>query len=464
MARLPTIGSDAGNWGTILNEFLQISHNADGTLKGLSNFINVKDFGAKGDGTTNDTAAIQAALDAVTSSGTVVFPPGIYLVDGVLLHNNKINVLGFGNATLQASSSMIRVVSTNGFHDCIIDGLIGIGTGADTGSSSGRGIFHIAQGSLRCIVQNCKALNSSGSGIVDDGEESKVLNNHIEVSGEHGIYLSSSKYAVIQGNLIKSSGTISVLSPILYSGIKIDGASYCSIIGNQIIESKTQGLTLTGPCFKNSIIGNIIKDSTENDIYIATGNDNVFSNNVIDSSSSAYDAVLTTGGTRNIISGNYIRKTTAQSAIRWNTVDALGWDICSNNLIVFDGSFTSPAAIWVDSTVAEFIQIRNNLIQKINGAGISHGILLDGALDTSVFGNISQASSRFTDNGTRTLCDSSILDLNIGSQPTIFSGSGSPEGVFAAKPGSIYVNTNGGAGTSIYVKETGTGSTGWIAK
>ncbi|HEU4913836.1 MAG TPA: hypothetical protein VFT16_00310 [Candidatus Saccharimonadales bacterium] len=33
MARLPIVGGDAGNWGTILNEYLQVSHASDGTLK-----------------------------------------------------------------------------------------------------------------------------------------------------------------------------------------------------------------------------------------------------------------------------------------------------------------------------------------------------------------------------------------------------------------------------------------------
>jgi hypothetical protein len=32
MARLPIVGGDAGNWGTILNTFLQVSHASDGTL------------------------------------------------------------------------------------------------------------------------------------------------------------------------------------------------------------------------------------------------------------------------------------------------------------------------------------------------------------------------------------------------------------------------------------------------
>jgi hypothetical protein len=44
------------------------------------------------------------------------------------------------------------------------------------------------------------------------------------------------------------------------------------------------------------------------------------------------------------------------------------------------------------------------------------------------------------------------------------SGSGSPEGVLTAPIGSLYTRTDGGASTTLYVKESGTGNTGWIAK
>lgn len=43
-------------------------------------------------------------------------------------------------------------------------------------------------------------------------------------------------------------------------------------------------------------------------------------------------------------------------------------------------------------------------------------------------------------------------------------GSGSPEGVLEAAPGTLYLNSAGGAGTTLYVKESGTGDTGWIGK
>lgn len=54
--------------------------------------------------------------------------------------------------------------------------------------------------------------------------------------------------------------------------------------------------------------------------------------------------------------------------------------------------------------------------------------------------------------------------LNNDNDFGIFSGTGSPEGVVTAKVGSLYLRTNGGASTTLYVKESGTGNTGWVAK
>lgn len=44
------------------------------------------------------------------------------------------------------------------------------------------------------------------------------------------------------------------------------------------------------------------------------------------------------------------------------------------------------------------------------------------------------------------------------------AGNGSPEGVQTAPVGSIYSRLDGGAGTTFYVKESGAGNTGWVAK
>lgn len=49
--------------------------------------------------------------------------------------------------------------------------------------------------------------------------------------------------------------------------------------------------------------------------------------------------------------------------------------------------------------------------------------------------------------------------------PHTISGTGSPEGVTIGNVGDLYINKSGGAGTTLYVKETGNGTnTGWVAK
>jgi len=46
----------------------------------------------------------------------------------------------------------------------------------------------------------------------------------------------------------------------------------------------------------------------------------------------------------------------------------------------------------------------------------------------------------------------------------IYTGKGSPEGVVKAPVGSLFLRSNGGAVTTLYVKESGTGNVGWVAK
>lgn len=43
-------------------------------------------------------------------------------------------------------------------------------------------------------------------------------------------------------------------------------------------------------------------------------------------------------------------------------------------------------------------------------------------------------------------------------------GAGTPEGAITAPIGSLYTRTDGGANTTLYVKESGAGNTGWVAK
>lgn len=54
--------------------------------------------------------------------------------------------------------------------------------------------------------------------------------------------------------------------------------------------------------------------------------------------------------------------------------------------------------------------------------------------------------------------------LNFNSNVIWITGAGSPEGAVTAAVGSLYTRTDGGLLTTLYVKESGAGNTGWVAK
>lgn len=57
-----------------------------------------------------------------------------------------------------------------------------------------------------------------------------------------------------------------------------------------------------------------------------------------------------------------------------------------------------------------------------------------------------------------------VAAVNTLEDSRVLRGSGTPEGAVVADVGALYVRTDGGTGTTLYVKESGTGNTGWVAK
>jgi hypothetical protein len=84
----------------------------------LDDNVNVRDFGALGDGTTDDTAAIQRAIDEIVFGSfsltqprlrrRIHFPPGVYLISTSLKFTSYVTLVGAGmeKTTIQQSSAV----------------------------------------------------------------------------------------------------------------------------------------------------------------------------------------------------------------------------------------------------------------------------------------------------------------------------------------------------------------------
>lgn len=89
--------------------------NASGTLAHLEDlgFYNVKNYGAVGDGVTNDSTAVQALVDSVAEGSTIFFPRGVYIFNTGITYNKALNIQGTGGRSLIHTNNNIHVFSCN---------------------------------------------------------------------------------------------------------------------------------------------------------------------------------------------------------------------------------------------------------------------------------------------------------------------------------------------------------------
>lgn len=236
--------------------------------------ITVKDFGAKGDGITDDTLAFNLALD---SSLGVFIPEGTYLVDQVQIKRNNQELWGTRNSVVMGTVGSKPAIllhhstnSTGAITRCVLRGFTL--DGGDVGSAGilGENVSHLVVEGMRIrrTRENALAIGESWCTNVINNEIANNLGNGIATVGYNNNALN------ILGNRVFLNSGI---------GLAIHGSQPLNIIGNTIESNKVAGaviatsqpVTIQGNYFeKNSETGIILDSELIKSDIIINGNSN----------------------------------------------------------------------------------------------------------------------------------------------------------------------------------------------
>jgi len=159
------------------------------------------------------------------------------------------------------------------------------------------------------------------------------------------------------------------------------------------------------------------------------------------------DSSISVGGTFALKNGAFLEAFASRIEIAI-TIDA------TSTLSGFMGSLMGALStpITVNGTYLTQDAITRGDITVNNGGSAQVSGIRQGALTVNAGGTYTPAST----------VETHIIGLQ--NSQMITTGTGSPEGAVTAVVGSLYLRTNGGTNTTLYVKESGTGNTGWAAK
>jgi hypothetical protein len=196
-------------------------------------WLNVKTFNAKGDGTTDDAPAIQAAINAASAAGggTLYFPPGRYILNAQLNWASGVNAIGAGDRV-----SILQ--STNQNLDCIVGTdisgvtlqalqLSGPGRGYGTGVRFTR---FAAPSTVNITLRDVMIQSFGGDGVFLHELASSTLHRvRVRTCGGVGFHLQAPQDTVLGGastSLVSCSAEGNVTG-----GFWLDGMVYTALTG-----------------------------------------------------------------------------------------------------------------------------------------------------------------------------------------------------------------------------------------
>lgn len=327
-------------------------------------YHSVLDFGVKGDGVSDDTVALNAALYAA-SGGTLYFPAGVYIITNQLVVHTNTKLVGAGrnrsiirlaptfSTTLDAVRNNVRTGTVNAYYDKAIS-FTGIGFDGNN-----------------IVNRNAAFLALVKVSDVDVRECGFSAHTHICIA------IGASKDVRVTGNYFEGNGRpkpSSVSTPCIWADNTAQGKPFDIIVeDNYFINNNwscayfmpTRGSFSRNRCFGNGESGVFSNENGSNIKYIGNHIDGQKRSNISASG-------IETGASHIIIADNHISSCASDGVSLTDVQNATVHD----NIIFNNGQepayFTSAAGIAIITTSSEpnqpdHINIHHNRIGDRQG-------------------------------------------------------------------------------------------------
>lgn len=443
--------------------------------------VNVRAYGAKGDGSTDDTAKIQqaAAVVAAAGSGTLHFPPGTYVTTGIVLQNmagftvrgDRGSILTIaGNTTAAPNRGSANLLTIADCTDFAVEGLSIDGrrdslfplTPLAANAAAGQASIQVAHGAAAAYVVG-QRLNLCGGLTVSSGGEANRQDQQLVIQSITPGAGAANDTITFTTNLANAytagSGTLSDgYGPFAANGAYVTPwqTGTATVAGRALTEEDQQnGIHLLN-CRRFRIAGCNIHNVWESPIRCGTHN--------------LAGGAQADGCSYGTITGNALWHGYDQGVGLW----------CSSNVTVTGNTITAAGWAGICLTVADDCTVTGNVssdnVQRIPGdTGAGYGVAIEGGIRNVVSSNKlkdNYGSAVFLTAGgtlafggpaqqaTTVAAGSNAVALpaatvNVGSttgfatagQFTVLSSAGAQQVTYTGKTGTSFTGCSGGVGT-----------------